>query len=171
MLETKTLKVGIDPRLLIRKRPIHDVNFSKEYMFITILVLTKTPTPPTNLLSHVPKNSLSPLQSQQAVIVGIDANAKIGPEQQSDVLGKWFYPMEQTSDNGNRLIHLCEQTNLIIASTFKGNHRRHQLTLQETTILTPEEQRKRKMPTLKLQLDYDLTKNIPLSNIRKSRVV
>ncbi|KAK6762471.1 hypothetical protein RB195_023263 [Necator americanus] len=35
----------------------------------------------------------------------------------------------------------------------------------------PEEQRQRKMPTLKLQLDYVLTKNIPLSDIRKSSAV
>ncbi|KAK6762429.1 hypothetical protein RB195_023230 [Necator americanus] len=110
------------------------------------------------------------MPSQKAVFVGIDANAKAGPEQQSDVLGRWFYPME-TSDNGNRLIDLCEQTNLIIASSFKNNHRRHQLTWQGTTPLTPEQQRKRKMPTLKLQLDYVQTKNILLSDIRKSRAV
>ncbi|KAK6745274.1 hypothetical protein RB195_011786 [Necator americanus] len=37
---------------------------------------------------------------------------------------------ESTSDNGDRLVDLCEQTGLIIASTFKRNHRRHQLTWQ-----------------------------------------
>ncbi|KAK6749493.1 hypothetical protein RB195_001853 [Necator americanus] len=47
---------------------------------------------------------ISKKPSQQAVIVGIDANASIGPEQHSDMLGKWFYPMDQTSDNGTRLI-------------------------------------------------------------------
>ncbi|KAK6735198.1 hypothetical protein RB195_018402 [Necator americanus] len=30
-------------------------------MFFAILVLTRTPTPPTPLLSHVPKNSSSPV--------------------------------------------------------------------------------------------------------------
>ncbi|KAK6764395.1 hypothetical protein RB195_024644 [Necator americanus] len=93
---------------------------------------------------------MSKIPSQQVVIVGIDANAKMGLEQQSDVLGKWFYAIEQTSDNLNRLIGLCEQTNLITESTFKRNHRRHQLTWRGTTPLTPKEQRKRKMPTLKL---------------------
>ncbi|KAK6763755.1 hypothetical protein RB195_024186 [Necator americanus] len=39
----------------------------------------------------------------QVVTVGIDANAMIGLEQQSGMLGKWFYPVEQTSDNANRL--------------------------------------------------------------------
>ncbi|KAK6728136.1 hypothetical protein RB195_005657 [Necator americanus] len=114
---------------------------------------------------------MSKIPSQQVVIVGIDANAKMGLEQQSDVLGKWYYPAERTSDNGDRLVDLCVQTGLIIASTFKRNHRRHQLTWQRLTLLTPEEQRKRKMRTLKLQLDYVLARNIPQSDIRKSRAV
>ncbi|KAK6757864.1 hypothetical protein RB195_015593 [Necator americanus] len=71
---------------------------------------------------------------------------------------------ERTSDNGDRLVDLCEQTVLIITSTFKRNHRRHQLTWQGSTLLTPEEK-------LKLQLDYVLAKNIPHSDIRKSRAV
>ncbi|KAK6763099.1 hypothetical protein RB195_023708 [Necator americanus] len=62
------------------------------------------------------------IPSQQVVIVGTDANAKIGLEEQFDVLGKWYYPAERTSDNGDRLVDLCEQTGLIIASTFKRNH-------------------------------------------------
>ncbi|KAK6727855.1 hypothetical protein RB195_005494 [Necator americanus] len=33
---------------------------------------------------------MSKIPSQQVVIVGIDANAKMGLEQQSDVLGKWY---------------------------------------------------------------------------------
>ncbi|KAK6750588.1 hypothetical protein RB195_002518 [Necator americanus] len=114
---------------------------------------------------------MSKIPSQQVVIVGIDANAKMGLEQQSDVLGKWYYAAERTSDNGDRLVDLCEQTGLIIASTFKRNHRRHQLTWQGSTLLTPEEQRKRKMRTLKLQLNYVLARNIPQSDIRKSRAV
>ncbi|KAK6763393.1 hypothetical protein RB195_023916 [Necator americanus] len=112
---------------------------------------------------------MSKIPSQQVVIVGIDANAKMGLEQQSDVLGKWYYAAERTSDNGDRLVDLCKQTGLIIAPTFKRNHRRHQLTWQGSTFLTPEEQRKRKMRTLKLQLDYVLARNIPQSDIRKSR--
>ncbi|KAK6730285.1 hypothetical protein RB195_007006 [Necator americanus] len=36
------------------------------------------------------------------------------------------------------------------------NHRCHQLTWQGTTPLMQKEQRKRKVPTLKLQLDYAL---------------
>ncbi|KAK6734970.1 hypothetical protein RB195_018272 [Necator americanus] len=114
---------------------------------------------------------MSKIPSQQVVIVGIDANAKMGLEQQSDVLGKWYYAAERTSDNGDRLVDLCEQTGLIIASTFKRNHRRHQLTWQGSTLLTPEEQRKRKTRTLKLRLDYVLARNIPQSDIRKSRAV
>ncbi|KAK6763737.1 hypothetical protein RB195_024171 [Necator americanus] len=46
---------------------------------------------------------ISKIPSQQVVVVGIDANAKMGLEQQSDVLGKWYYPAERTSDNGDRL--------------------------------------------------------------------
>ncbi|KAK6765268.1 hypothetical protein RB195_025268 [Necator americanus] len=114
---------------------------------------------------------MSKIPSQQVVIVGIDANAKMGLEQQSDVLGKWYYAAERTSDNGDRVVDLCEQTGLIIAFTFKRNHRRHQLTRQGSTLLTPEEQRKPKMRTLKLQLDYVLARNIPQSDIRKSRAV
>ncbi|KAK6735871.1 hypothetical protein RB195_018869 [Necator americanus] len=114
---------------------------------------------------------MSKIPSQQVVVVGIDANAKMGLEQQSDVLGKWYYAAERTSENGDRLVDLCEQTDLIIASRFNRNHRRHQLTWQESTLITPEEQRKRKMRTLKLQLDYVLARNIPQSDIRKSRAV
>ncbi|KAK6757664.1 hypothetical protein RB195_015463 [Necator americanus] len=114
---------------------------------------------------------MSKIPGQQVVIVGIDANVKMGLEQQSDVLGKWYYAAERTSDNGDRLVDLCEQTGLIIASTFKRNHRRHQLTWQGSTLSTPEEQRKRKMRTYKLQLDYVLARNIPQSDIRKSRAV
>ncbi|KAK6759597.1 hypothetical protein RB195_021277 [Necator americanus] len=104
---------------------------------------------------------MSKIPSQQEVIVGVDANAKMGLQQQSDVLGKWYYPAERTSDNGDRLVDLSEQTGLIIASTFKRNHRRHQLTWQ----------RKRKVRTLKLQLHYVLARNILQSVIRKSRAV
>ncbi|KAK6731212.1 hypothetical protein RB195_007586 [Necator americanus] len=114
---------------------------------------------------------ISKIPCQQAVIVGIDANANIRLEQQSDVLRKYFYPMEQASNNGIRLIDLCEQTNLIITSTLKRNHLRRQLTWQGATPLTPEEQRKRKMPNLKLQFDYVLARNILHSDIRKSRAV
>ncbi|KAK6761773.1 hypothetical protein RB195_022743 [Necator americanus] len=39
------------------------------------------------------------------------------------------------------------------------------------TLITPKEQGKRKMPILKLQLDYVLTTNISLPDIRKSRAV
>ncbi|KAK6732089.1 hypothetical protein RB195_016455 [Necator americanus] len=89
------------------------------------------------------------IPSQQVVI---DANAKMRLEQQSDVLRKWYYPAERK----NRKTR---------------NHRRHQLTWQGSTLLTPEEQRKRKMRTLKLQLDYVLARDIPQSDIRKSRAV
>ncbi|KAK6763933.1 hypothetical protein RB195_024319 [Necator americanus] len=88
------------------------------------------------------------IQIQQVVIVGIDANAKMELEQQSDVLGKWHYPVECTSDNGVRLVDLCEQTDLIIASTFKRNHRASAHVL-----------------------DYVLARNIPKSDIRESRAV
>ncbi|KAK6761755.1 hypothetical protein RB195_022727 [Necator americanus] len=54
---------------------------------------------------------------------------------------------------------------------FKRNYRRHQLTPQGSTLLPSEEQRKRKMRTLKLQLDYLLARNIPQPIIRKSRAV
>ncbi|KAK6764282.1 hypothetical protein RB195_024557 [Necator americanus] len=66
---------------------------------------------------------MSKIPSQQVVIVGL--------EQQSDVLGKWYYPEKRTSDNGDRLVNLCEQTGLM-ASTFERNHRRHQLTCSTT---------------------------------------
>ncbi|KAK6755546.1 hypothetical protein RB195_014117 [Necator americanus] len=47
-------------------------------------------------------NSLiSKIPSQQAVIVAINANAKMGPEQQSDELGKWYYRAKQAPDDGS----------------------------------------------------------------------
>ncbi|KAK6750338.1 hypothetical protein RB195_002360 [Necator americanus] len=99
------------------------------------------------------------------------SESKIGLEQQSDVLRKWYYPAERTSDNSDRLLDLYEQTGLIIVPTFKRDHRRHHLTCQGATLLTPEEQRMRKMRTLKLQLDYVLARNIAQSNIRNSTAV
>ncbi|KAK6733948.1 hypothetical protein RB195_017613 [Necator americanus] len=69
---------------------------------------------------------------------------------------------KQTSDNGNRLIDLCEQKNLIIASTFKRNHRRHHLTHQGTTSLPLKERKK---------LNYIVITNVPLEDIRRSRAV
>ncbi|KAK6764085.1 hypothetical protein RB195_024421 [Necator americanus] len=116
---------------------------------------------PNALMSKIPR--------QQVVIVRIDANAKMGLEQQSYVLGKGYYPAKRTSYNNDHLVHLCEQTGIIIACTFKRNHRRHQLTWQGSTVLTPEKQHMWNMRTL--QLDYDLTKNIPQSDIQKSRAV
>ncbi|KAK6735112.1 hypothetical protein RB195_018354 [Necator americanus] len=61
---------------------------------------------------------VSKIPSHQVIIVGNDANAKMELEQQSDVLGKWYYAAERTSDNGDRLVDLCEQTGLIFPSTF-----------------------------------------------------
>ncbi|KAK6727106.1 hypothetical protein RB195_005044 [Necator americanus] len=86
-------------------------------------------------------------------------------------LGKWFYSVECMSDNGDRLVDLREQTGLIIASVFKGNDLCYQLTCQGLTLLMSKGQLKRKMRTLKLQLDYVLSKNIPHSDIRKSRAI
>ncbi|KAK6763727.1 hypothetical protein RB195_024164 [Necator americanus] len=94
---------------------------------------------------------MSKIPSQQVVIVGIDENAKMGLEQQSDMLGKWYYPAESTSDN--------EESSTPSAHVAGVNP------------LTPEEQRRWKMRTLKLQLDYVLVRNIPQSDIRKSRAV
>ncbi|KAK6734898.1 hypothetical protein RB195_018223 [Necator americanus] len=92
--------------------------------------------------------------SQQVVTVGIDANAKMGLEQQSDELGKWYYSAECTSDNGDRLVDLCEQTGLIIASTFKKNHLLHQLTWQGSPQLRDTVPQKK--PGVPLQLKIDM---------------
>ncbi|KAK6765599.1 hypothetical protein RB195_025484 [Necator americanus] len=75
---------------------------------------------------------------------------------------------KQTSDNGNGLIDLCEQTKLIIASTFKKNHRCHQLTRQRTTPPTPKKQRKRKMPGFS---STTFRRRTYLCHIRKYRAV
>ncbi|KAK6763049.1 hypothetical protein RB195_023665 [Necator americanus] len=56
--------------------------------------------------------------------------------------------IQRTSTNGDRLVELSEQTGLIIASTFKRNHRASAHVL-----------------------DYVLAGNIPQSDIRKSRAV
>ncbi|KAK6762094.1 hypothetical protein RB195_022984 [Necator americanus] len=68
---------------------------------------------------------MSKIPSQQVVVVGVDANAKMGLEQQYGVLGKRYYPVERTLHSGDRPVDLCEQTGLIIAPTFKWNHRCH----------------------------------------------
>ncbi|KAK6764670.1 hypothetical protein RB195_024843 [Necator americanus] len=91
---------------------------------------------------------MSKIPSQQVDIARINANAKMRLEKQSHVLKKWYYPAKRTSDNCDPIVYLREQTSLIIAFTFKRNHRRHQLTWQGSTPLTPEEEHKRKMRTL-----------------------
>ncbi|KAK6728440.1 hypothetical protein RB195_005835 [Necator americanus] len=103
-----------------------------------VIAFTPTETEINVLMSKIP--------GQQVVIVEVDANAKIGLEKQSDVLGKWHYLAERRSHNGDRLVDLCEQTGLIIASTFERNHRRHQRTWQGSTFLD-------EMKSLKPQLD------------------
>ncbi|KAK6737449.1 hypothetical protein RB195_019882 [Necator americanus] len=77
-----------------------------------------------------------------------DANAKMGLEQQSHVLGKWYYPAERTSNNEELSTQSAHVT--------------------ESTLLAPEMQRKRKMRTFKHQLDYVFARNNPQSDIRKS---
>ncbi|KAK6730119.1 hypothetical protein RB195_006902 [Necator americanus] len=59
------------------------------------------------------KALMSTTPRKQVVIVGIDANEKMGIEQQSGVLGKWHYSGGGTSDKDNRLVDLCEH--LIVA--------------------------------------------------------
>ncbi|KAK6763972.1 hypothetical protein RB195_024344 [Necator americanus] len=66
--------------------------------------------------------------TMRVVIVGIDAYAKMGLAQQSDVLGKWYYPAESTSDNGDRLVDLCEHR--AVWDVFDSDHRR--FSLQDT---------------------------------------
>ncbi|KAK6745411.1 hypothetical protein RB195_011874 [Necator americanus] len=53
------------------------------------------------------------IPSQQLVTVGIDANARMGLEQQSNVLGKWYYPAERMSDN-------CDQESSAPSATVAG---------------------------------------------------
>ncbi|KAK6763996.1 hypothetical protein RB195_024351 [Necator americanus] len=112
-----------------------------------------TETPEDNTFYDELNALLSKIQNQEVVIVGIDANAKIRLQQQSE----FYYLAERTSDNGDCLVDICEQTGLIIASTCERNH---QLAWQGSTRSPREEQRKRKMRTFKLQLDYVLTRNI-----------
>ncbi|KAK6741755.1 hypothetical protein RB195_009554 [Necator americanus] len=70
----------------------------------------------------------------------------------------------------------ARQTTVTVRATcanrrVKRNHRRHLLTWQGSTLSMPEEQCKRKMRTLKFQLDYVLARNIHQSDIRKSRAI
>ncbi|KAK6765343.1 hypothetical protein RB195_025317 [Necator americanus] len=55
------IETGVEPHLLLRKRPIRVVCCSKESMLSATFALTRTTTP---LLSHVPKNSSSPRLGQ-----------------------------------------------------------------------------------------------------------
>ncbi|KAK6760211.1 hypothetical protein RB195_021632 [Necator americanus] len=68
--------------------------------------------------------------------------------------------MRRWDSNSNPM---CKENGIIQRSARRttGNHRRHQLKRQGSTLLTPEEQRKRQMRALKLQLDYVLARNIP----------
>ncbi|KAK6763714.1 hypothetical protein RB195_024152 [Necator americanus] len=92
---------------------------------------------------------MSKIPSQQVVIVGIDENAKMGLEQQSDMLGKWYYPAERTSDNGDRLSTCANRR----ASSSLPRFYVHESS-------TPS-----------AHLDYVLATNIPQSDIRKSKAV
>ncbi|KAK6737358.1 hypothetical protein RB195_019826 [Necator americanus] len=74
-------------------------------------------------------------------------------------------------DYGDGLVNLCEQTGLSTASTFRRNHRLRQLTFQGPNLLMPEEYSRRKMRTLILNPDYIPARNIPQSDVRKSRAI
>ncbi|KIH43351.1 hypothetical protein ANCDUO_26646 [Ancylostoma duodenale] len=56
----RRLSRPVDP-LLSRKRPIRVVSCSNESMSIIKFILTRTPIPPTPLLSQVPRNSSPPV--------------------------------------------------------------------------------------------------------------
>ncbi|KAK6750170.1 hypothetical protein RB195_002267 [Necator americanus] len=86
---------------------------------------------------------MSKIPSKQVVVVGVDANAKMVLEQQSYVLGKWCYPPSDRLMRANGPHHRFHVQ--MESST-------HQLTWHGSTHSTPEEQRKREMRTLELQL-------------------
>lgn len=52
-------------------------------------------------------------------MLGMDANAQSGSEEISPSLGRWFYPAEETNDNGSRLLELAVQYNLCVANTIR----------------------------------------------------
>uniref|UniRef100_A0A0K0DGP2 Ovule protein n=1 Tax=Angiostrongylus cantonensis TaxID=6313 RepID=A0A0K0DGP2_ANGCA len=74
---TRILEAGIDPHLLNHKGPIRVTNGSNESIFMDELVLTRTPTPPTPLLSHVSINSSSPMLS--SALNGCCLLVSVGP--------------------------------------------------------------------------------------------
>ncbi|KAK6763034.1 hypothetical protein RB195_023655 [Necator americanus] len=62
---------------------------------LSIVSATKTAEDNSKDAFYDELNALvSKIPSQQVVIVGIDGNAKMGLEQQSDVLRKWYYPAQ-----------------------------------------------------------------------------
>ncbi|KAK6747620.1 hypothetical protein RB195_000675 [Necator americanus] len=72
------------------------------------------------------------------------------------------------SSNRPLRAHHCDLT---FAFTLKRNHRCYQLTWQGATPSTPKEQQESKMPSLKLQFNYILTKNILFSYIQQCRAI
>lgn len=107
------------------------------------------------------------------LIIGTDTNCQLGPEASSEEsVGKWYYRMEETNDNGHRWLALLEENRLIFATTFRRPKNRNSiLTWQGVTPLSEEEQKKRRMKSLRGQLDHFVIRKREIGNIVKSQSI
>ncbi|KAK6767025.1 hypothetical protein RB195_026545 [Necator americanus] len=103
---------------------------------------------------------MSKISRQQTVIVGNDANTSV--EEQSDVLGIWYYLTKRTTSckwkPSGSSFHADE---LHHYNNVRDESSTLSVYVADTTTLTPEEQRKWNMSTFKLQLRLGSNKGHP----------
>jgi exonuclease III len=105
------------------------------------------------------------------VIIGMDANAVFSATERHDCLGQWHIDAKETTDNGRRLLELCDAAELSIASTFKRTRRSRMFTWTGNSRLSKEEQQRRGTRHLRAQLDYVLLRTSQIGRMRKSHAV
>ncbi|KAH7696215.1 polyprotein [Aphelenchoides avenae] len=115
------------------------------------------------LLNTVPRSHL--------VIIGTDANAQFGTDESSPALGRWYYPAEETNDNGERLLMLAEEYDLCIANTTRRTSRSQRVSWSSGARLSAESKITRRSGHLMSLIDYVLISSRWAPMVEKARCV
>ncbi|KAH7691384.1 endonuclease-reverse transcriptase, partial [Aphelenchoides avenae] len=101
-----------------------------------------------DLLNTVPRSHL--------IIIGTDANAQFGADESSPALGRWYYPAEETNDNGERLLTLAEEYDLCLANTTRRTNRSQRVSWCSGARMSAESKIARRSGQLMSLIDYVL---------------
>ncbi|KAH7697187.1 endonuclease-reverse transcriptase [Aphelenchoides avenae] len=117
------------------------------------------------------KTLLDRIPRRHIVMLGMDANAQFGPAKSSPSLGRWYYPAEETNDNGSRLLELAVQYNLCIANTIRRTRRDQRITWTSGATTSRDTKAARRSSTLKSQIDYLLISSAWAPMVEKAAAV